>query len=214
MTIAPGNLFDIERKLLKEGYKRIIGLDEVGRGCLAGPVVAAGVILDPHNIPEGINDSKQLSDPERQYLALKIKDSALFWAVAECNVAEILDLNILWASMKAMQKCELHPDSGADYLLIDGNRYIPTLTPHTCLVKGDSRSASIAAASIIAKVYRDDLMKKLDIIYPVYKWRTNVGYPTRDHYEALEKFGYTVHHRTGFKLRTAKVYYEKAPISL
>lgn len=203
------NMFSIESKLLAEGYRRIMGLDEVGRGCLAGPVVAAGVILDPTNIPIGINDSKLLSHKQRIILAQQIKATAIHWSIMQCDVHEILSLNILWASMKAMQKCEAETGANPDYLLVDGNRYVPTLTPVTCLVKGDSRSASIAAASILAKVYRDELMAKLHADYPEFNWITNVGYPTKEHYQALTEFGFTKHHRTGFKLKTEKCYQEK-----
>lgn len=202
-------MFTIESKLLAEGYQRIMGLDEVGRGCLAGPVVASGVILDPFNIPDGINDSKQLTHKQRVSLALQIKSTAIYWTIQQCDVHEILSLNILWASMKAMQKCEHDLGADPDYLLVDGNRYVSTLTPVTCLIKGDSRSVSIAAASILAKVYRDELMANLHIIYPEFNWATNVGYPTKDHYKALELYGFTLHHRTGFKLKTNKQYQEK-----
>jgi ribonuclease HII len=208
------SLFQIEDKLLKEGFSRIMGLDEVGRGCLAGPVVAAGVILDPYDIPTGITDSKKLSESERRRLALEIKKRASYWTIKECDIKEIETLNILWASLKAMQKCEFMENAQPDYLLIDGNRYVPSLTPHSCLVKGDSRSASIAAASIIAKVYRDDLMLQLSKEYPEFKWESNVGYATKDHYRALQDFGMTPHHRTGFNLKTEKIYQAKAPISL
>jgi ribonuclease HII len=208
------NLFEFELTLLGEGFKRIMGLDEVGRGCLAGPVVAGGVILSPNDIPVGITDSKKLRDADRRRLSVEIKDKAIYWTICECDIHEIDSLNILWASLKAMQKCENAENANPDYLLIDGNRYIPTVTPHSCLVKGDSRSASIAAASIIAKVYRDDLMLQLSKEYPEFNWQRNVGYPTRDHYNALNEFGITQYHRTGFNLKTTKIYQAKAPISL
>ncbi len=202
-------MFEIERTLLAEGYSRIMGLDEVGRGCLAGPVVAAGVILDPNNIPVGINDSKQLSASERQRLNIEIRQSALFWTIQECNIEEIDSLNILWASIKAMQKCEHSDGAEPDYLLIDGNRYTSTLIPYSTIVKGDSKSASIAAASILAKVHRDNFMVSLHQQYPIFNWNTNVGYPTVDHYKALTKYGYTSHHRKSFRLRTDLIYQEK-----
>lgn len=202
-------MFEIERTLLAEGYSRIMGLDEVGRGCLAGPVVAAGVILNPHHIPDGINDSKQLSTSERQRLSTEIKETAMFWTIQECNIEEIETLNILWASIKAMQKCELIEGARPDYLLIDGNRYTSTLIPYSTVVKGDSKSASIAAASILAKVHRDELMIKLHLEYPVYSWNTNVGYPTIEHYKALTQYGYTKYHRRSFRLRTEMLFQEK-----
>ncbi len=203
-------MYDVENRLWKEGYRMIIGLDEVGRGCLAGPVVAAGVILkhDGEEI-EGLRDSKKLTVSERERLAVVIKEKALYWIVREGSVAEIKEHNILWASLLAMQKCVDEIDGPPDYLLVDGNRYLDTLTPVTCLVKGDDRSASIAAASILAKVYRDDLMHKLHNDYPHYGWDTNVGYPTKKHFEGLRKFGYTHFHRTGFNLRTSKVFEKK-----
>ncbi|MCC5926744.1 MAG: ribonuclease HII [Bacteroidetes bacterium] len=202
-TLSANN---VEVPLWEEGFARVMGLDEVGRGCLAGPVVAAGVIFNPNNIPEGIYDSKKLSARKRATLAEEIKIAAAFWSVQHCEPEEIDKLNILWASMRAMEKCVQAEGADPDYLLVDGNRYLPTLTPHQCLVKGDSRCVSIAAASILAKEHRDAYMKRLDEVYPEFNWVKNVGYPTRDHYEALIKHGYTPQHRQSFKLRTKKVY--------
>jgi ribonuclease HII len=193
-----------ERRLWSEGYNHIVGLDEVGRGCLAGPVVAAGVIFEPGtDIPE-IRDSKVVTEQERILLSKKIKNKAVFWSIKEGSIQEIKELNILWASLQTMQKCvdEMHPNP--EYLLVDGNRYINSLIPYTCLVKGDDRSMSIAAASILAKVYRDELMKELHNEYPEYGWDTNVGYPTPIHKKALKEFGYTKYHRTTFNLGTQK----------
>lgn len=193
-----------ERRLWNEGYDHIVGLDEVGRGCLAGPVVAAGVIFEPGtDIPE-IRDSKALTEKERILLSEKIKDIAAYWSIKEGSIQEINELNILWASLQTMQKCvdDMHP--APEYLLVDGNRYINSLIPYTCLVKGDDRSMSIAAASILAKVYRDELLKELHDEYPEYGWNTNVGYPTLIHKEALKKYGYTKYHRTTFNLGTEK----------
>jgi ribonuclease HII len=193
-----------ERRLWDEGYSHIAGLDEVGRGCLAGPVIAAGVIFEPGtDIPE-IRDSKVVTEKERLKLSERIKKKALFWSIKEGNIHEINELNILWASLHTMQKCvdDMHPNP--EYLLVDGNRYINSLIPYTCLVKGDDRSMSIAAASILAKVYRDELMKELHNKYPEYGWDTNVGYPTPLHKKALKQFGYTKYHRTTFNLGTQK----------
>lgn len=191
-----------ERQLWSEGFKHIIGLDEVGRGCLAGPVVAAGVIFkEGTDIPE-IRDSKTLSEKERIGLCEVIKKQAVGWVVQEGSIEEINRLNILWASLETMQKCVDHIKPSPDYLLVDGNRYIDSLIPFTCLVKGDDRSMSIAAASILAKVYRDELMKEFHHEYPEYGWDTNVGYPTKNHKEALLKLGYTKYHRTSFNLGT------------
>jgi ribonuclease HII len=201
---SSNKLFTTELTLLSEGYSRIMGLDEVGRGCLAGPVVAAGVILDPNNIPEGINDSKQLSAQKRESIASQIVETALFWTIQECSTIEIDEINILWASLRAMEKCVNTEGAHPDYLLIDGNRYIPTLIPHQCIVKGDSKSASIAAASILAKVYRDKLMKSLHDELPYYNWDKNVGYPTAAHYKGLLEYGITEHHRKSFNLKTVR----------
>ena len=203
-------MYKIENKLWDEGFRYVMGLDEVGRGCLAGPVVAAGVILQRGSEITGINDSKQLSLKERECLAEIIKANALCWVVRQCDVHEIADLNILWASLKAMEKCVKSAEPKPDYLLIDGNRYPATITPHSKIVKGDSKSASIAAASILAKVHRDALMKKMHTKYPDFGWDTNVGYPTKKHYRGLKKFGYTPHHRTTFALKTEKKYQPKS----
>lgn len=202
--LSSNKLFASEIILLNEGYSRIMGLDEVGRGCLAGPVVAAGVILDPRNIPEGINDSKQLSAQKRELIATQIIETAPFWTIQECTPTEIDEINILWASLRAMEKCVNTEGANPDYLLIDGNRYIPTLLPHQCIVKGDSKSASIAAASILAKVHRDKLMKSLHAEYPFYNWDRNVGYPTAAHYKGLCEHGITEYHRRSFNLKTDK----------
>lgn len=194
-----------ERQLWREGFERIIGLDEVGRGCLAGPVVAAGVVFKKGtDIPE-IRDSKGIGEKERMELSERIKEEALCWSVQEGSIEEINELNILWASLHTMQKCVDAIDPSPDYLLVDGNRYLTSMIPHTCLVKGDDRSMSIAAASILAKVYRDDLMKKLHETYPEYGWDSNVGYPTAPHKEALKIHGYTEYHRTTFNLGTEKI---------
>lgn len=194
-----------ERQLWREGFERIIGLDEVGRGCLAGPVVAAGVVFKKGtDIPE-IRDSKGIGEKERMELSERIKEEALYWSVQEGSIEEINELNILWASLHTMQKCVDAIDPSPDYLLVDGNRYLTSMIPHTCLVKGDDRSMSIAAASILAKVYRDDLMKKLHDTYPEYGWDSNVGYPTAPHKKALKIHGYTEYHRTTFNLGTEKI---------
>ncbi|MEX0844806.1 MAG: ribonuclease HII [Balneolaceae bacterium] len=193
-----------ERQLWEEGYQFVIGLDEVGRGCLAGPVVAAGVIFSPEtDIPE-IRDSKVINESERIRLSDRIKKEAIGWTIQEGGISEINKINILWASLETMQKCVDCIDPSPDYLLVDGNRYISSLIPYTCLVKGDNRSMSIAAASILAKVYRDEMMKKFHQDFPEYGWNTNVGYPTAVHKKALREFGYTKHHRTSFNLGTDK----------
>ncbi len=197
----PVNRLKIEKSLWSQNYKRIMGLDEVGRGCLSGPVVAAGVILPPIMELSEYMDSKKINEKERVRLAQKVKDEALFWTVKSCTPAEIDDLNILNASIRAMIRC-VEAEGDPDYLLVDGNRYTASLIPYECITGGDDLSASIGAASILAKVYRDSIMKKLHLDFPYYGWNTNVGYPTKTHYKGLEKYGYTHHHRQSFKLRT------------
>lgn len=195
-----------EKQLWSEGYKRIMGLDEVGRGCLAGPVVAAGVIFDSSvNIPE-IRDSKKISNDIRESLAEEIKSIALFWTVKEGSISLIDRINILWASIETMKNCSDSIGADPDYLLIDGNKFTSSLIPFSCIVQGDDRSMSIGAASILAKVYRDNLMKELHLKYPEFSWDQNVGYPTKKHKQALVKFGYTKYHRRSFNLGTDKNY--------
>lgn len=197
---------EIENRLWGEGYRRVMGLDEAGRGCLSGPVVAAGVILSPGGALEGIRDSKLLALEERERLEPLIKREAEFWTVRMCGPGEIDELNILKASLKAMVRCVEVPGAAPDFLLVDGNRFPVGVRPHRCVVGGDDRSLSIGAASILAKVHRDRLMKKLHERYPHYGWNTNVGYPTREHFRGLREHGITEHHRRSFRLRTEKEY--------
>jgi len=200
----------LEKKLWKEGFQRVMGLDEVGRGCLAGPVVAAGVILDPDAEIHGIADSKTLNAVKRKEVAGYIKSKSISWTIAMCDREEIDSLNILKASLRAMEKCVNQTDPPPDYLLIDGNRGIPSLLmPSMTVIKGDRLSHSIGAASILAKVYRDDYMADLHREYPEFGWERNVGYPTISHYEALNKFGITPYHRTTFRLGTEQLYRQK-----
>ncbi|MEX2639369.1 MAG: ribonuclease HII [Balneolales bacterium] len=184
-------------------YRSVMGLDEVGRGCLAGPVVAAGVMLKPGSRIDDVTDSKILVKAERIRLAEIIKKEALCWIIKSCSVKEIEEQNIYWASFSAMRKCITHASIKPDYLLIDGNRFPDEEIPVTCLVKGDLYSASIGAASILAKVYRDRLMQKLHKDFPLYGWETNVGYPTKRHYSGLDEHGPTIHHRKTFRLTSA-----------
>lgn len=195
-----------ERSLWETGYVRVMGLDEVGRGCLAGPVVAAGVILDQHQTHPALRDSKKIGESERRQLSDWILQNAMYYHISVQESSIIDELNILNASLKAMLECAEHYQAQADFLLVDGNRFPSCLIPHKCIVKGDDHSASIAAASILAKTYRDDLMKKLHEEFPFYGWEKNVGYPTAQHYKALEKHGYCKHHRQSFSLRTTKMY--------
>jgi ribonuclease HII len=177
------------------------GCDEVGRGCLAGPVVAAAVILptDYHN--PWINDSKKLTRSHREELIQEIKDQSIAWSIAEASVEEIDQINILNASFLAMKRAILNLEVKPEHLLIDGNRWKSDLTfPFTCVIKGDGKYASIAAASILAKVYRDELMAKLALAFPHFAWERNAGYPTKVHREGIEKFGSTIWHRKSFQL--------------
>lgn len=203
------NRLKFETQLWEEGYRRVMGLDEVGRGCLSGPVVAAGVIFEPDTDIKEIQDSKTLSLEERIKLSKRIKSQATYWVIKWCTPKEIDELNILWASMKAMQKCTEAAGADPDYLLVDGNRFGSTMLPHTCIVKGDDRSMSIGAASILAKVYRDNWMIDLHEDYPHFGWDTNVGYPTQKHFEGLREHGITEHHRRSFRLRTDKEWEEQ-----
>lgn len=191
--------FELEQALLDRGHCRIAGVDEVGRGPLAGPVVAAAVILNPQAIPEGLNDSKKLTARRRAALDAEIRHSAEF-AVAEASVAEIDEINILRASHLAMLRAVEALTPAPDFLLIDGNMIPRGLkTPSQAVVKGDARSVSIAAASILAKNWRDQVMVDLAQQHPGYGWETNAGYPSKQHKEALQNLGVTPHHRRSFK---------------
>lgn len=177
------------------------GLDEAGRGCLAGPVVAAAVILSKEYNNSLLNDSKQLSKVERSSLAITIKKEALAYAIGICSPTEIDEINILWASVKAMHKAVALLKMEPEHLLVDGNKFRPYLgIPHTCIIKGDGKYQSIAAASILAKTYRDDLMEKLAIDFPGYGWERNAGYPTKAHRAGILAHGITDLHRKTFKL--------------
>jgi ribonuclease HII len=176
------------------------GCDEVGRGCLCGPVVAAAVILPEDYANEFINDSKKLSKSNRENLVEEIKDVALAWSIAEASVEEIDQINILHASFLAMNRAVKSLKLVPHHLLIDGNRFKTDLSiPFDCIVKGDGKFASIAAASILAKVYRDNLMADFAKKYPGYGWEKNVGYPTKLHREGIIKLGLTPLHRKSFR---------------
>lgn len=176
------------------------GCDEAGRGCLAGPVVAAAVILPKNYQHELLNDSKQLTKETRVALRIDIERDAIAWAVAEATNHEIDKINILKASFLAMHRAVEQLSVRPEHLLIDGNRFTPyPLIPHTCIVKGDSKYLSIAAASILAKTYRDDLMENLAKEFTHYGWETNAGYPTPFHKKAIANHGFTPHHRLTFK---------------
>lgn len=177
------------------------GCDEAGRGCLAGPVFAAAVILPKTFQHELLNDSKQLSEKNRFYLRDIIEKEAIDFAVGVCTPAEIDEINILNASFLAMHKAIAQLKFTPELLLIDGNRFksYPAI-PHHCIIKGDAKFMSIAAASILAKTYRDEFMESLDQEFPMYKWLKNKGYPTKDHRDAIAKYGPTTHHRMSFTL--------------
>lgn len=177
------------------------GCDEAGRGCLAGPVTAAAVIL-PHNFScDKLNDSKQLSERERERLRPIIEREALAWAVATVSPKEIDRINILEASFLAMHRAIDQLAVRPEALLIDGNRFRPYPgIPHTTIVKGDGKMMSIAAASILAKTHRDELMRRLAADYPQYGWAKNKGYPTREHRAAIAAYGTTPYHRLTFQL--------------
>ena len=190
--------------MLKPYHQNIVpeaGCDEAGRGCLAGPVVAAAVVLPTDFHHPLLNDSKQLSRSERELLRPLIEQEALAWAVAECSPQEIDDINILQASILAMHRAVDQLSLRPQLLLIDGNRFKPyPFIPHLCVIKGDSKFASIAAASVLAKTYRDELMEKLSLDFPDYLWQKNAGYPTKAHRKAIETIGPSIWHRKSFRL--------------
>ena len=177
------------------------GCDEVGRGCLSGPVVAAAVILDDNFKQNLVNDSKKLTIKTRFDLDSYIKDNVKEYAIAELPPAFIDEHNILNSSIHAMHLALNQLKIRPELILVDGNKFHPyNFTPHQCIIKGDSKILSIAAASIIAKNYRDKLMINLHDEFPHYGWNKNMGYATKQHREALNKFGPTIHHRKSFKL--------------
>ncbi len=191
---------EFEKQALGEGYKFIAGVDEVGRGCLAGCVVAAAVVLDiTQPIPEFLNDSKKLSAKKRETLDIQIKENALAYAIAEVSAVEIDQINILEATKKAMRLAIEQLNPLADFLLIDAVQLKTISTPQKSIIQGDAISASIAAASIIAKNYRDNLMKQLDEVYPEYGFAKHVGYGTKAHFEALREHGACEIHRKSFR---------------
>lgn len=177
------------------------GCDEVGRGCLAGPVVAAAVILPKNYSHELLNDSKQMTKEGREQLQVEIKRDALAWAIAEVSSQEIDEINILNASFLAMHRALDQLTVMPQLLLIDGNRFKPYREiKFECVVKGDAEYLSIAAASVLAKTYRDDLMTRLAKQHPGYGWETNVGYPTEEHRDGIRELGITPYHRKSFQL--------------
>lgn len=181
------------------------GCDEAGRGCIAGPVVAAAVILPKDFYHPLLNDSKQLTEKDRELLRSVVEQHALAYAVAFIDNKEIDQINILKASFKAMHQCVDQLSLKPELLLIDGNRFPAYLgIPHQCIVKGDAKFASIAAASILAKTYRDEYMDRLSAEYPDYDWKTNKGYPTPAHKRVTISRGHTPFHRITFKIKPPK----------
>jgi ribonuclease HII len=198
-----------EQEAIAQGSVRVAGVDEVGRGPLAGPVTAAAVILDPGNIPEGLHDSKKLNAKRREALHDALMECAEV-SVALATVEEIDELNILRASHLAMERAIAGLSTPPDMALIDGNMIPRDLTlPARAIIKGDAVSVSISAASIVAKIRRDRIMWDLAQQFPGYGWENNAGYPTKPHKEALQNLGVTPHHRRSFKPVHNILYQEK-----
>jgi ribonuclease HII len=190
--------------MLSKNYSSFLleaGIDEAGRGCLAGPVTAAAVILPIDFEHEFLNDSKQLSEHKRLLLKPIIESQASTFAVTHLHPEIIDEINILNASIKAMQESILKLSSSPEYIIVDGNRFKPLQNiPYKCIIKGDSKYMSIAAASILAKTYRDEYMNQIHKEFPMYNWKQNKGYPTLEHREAIRKYGTTKYHRMSFRL--------------
>ena len=177
------------------------GLDEAGRGCFAGPVCAAAVILPDGYRHELLNDSKLLTEKHRNMLRTEIEEHALAWAVAMVSNEEIDEINILNASILAMHRALDKLNKVPEFLLIDGNRFhVYKDIPHECIIKGDGKYLSIAAASVLAKTHRDEYMVNIHAEHPAYNWVSNKGYPTRDHKDAINEFGITPYHRLSFNM--------------
>ena len=190
--------------MLKSKYSKFkleCGTDEAGRGCLAGPVTAAAVILPKGFKDRILNDSKQLSETKRDFLKPIIEDKAISFAFTHVFEDEIDKINILNASILAMQRSILKLEPTPEFIIVDGNRFKPLNNiPFETIVKGDSKFLSIAAASVLAKTYRDAYMCKIHEEFPMYNWKQNKGYPTKEHREAIRKYGATKYHRKSFKL--------------
>lgn len=177
------------------------GTDEAGRGCLAGPVTAAAVILPDNFELKLLNDSKKLTEKTREQLRPLIEEMSLCYHVTNIEPEVIDEINILNASIKAMQECITKLTPTPEYIIVDGNRFKPTNNiPYSCIVKGDGKYLSIAAASVLAKTYRDEYMNKIHEEFPMYNWKKNKGYPTIEHREAIKKYGITKYHRKSFRL--------------
>ena len=192
------NLWEIENSLYAEGYKAICGVDEAGRGPLAGPVCAAAVILPRGLELPGLNDSKKLTDKKRRELFPIIKEQAIAYGIGFASHEEVDEINILQATYLAMERALQQLDGKADFAIIDGNRAKDFGIPVRTVIKGDSLSASIAAASVLAKVSRDDIMLEMSEKYPEYGFEVHKGYGTKAHYEALRAHGHSPIHRMSF----------------
>jgi ribonuclease HII len=203
------------------GYVFETGTDEAGRGCLAGPVTAAAVILPANFENSYLNDSKQLSEKTREFLKPIIEENAVCFSVTHLHPDEIDEINILNASMKGMQECILKLKQQPDFIIVDGNRLLNAKLglkntfgkqfstaeieflksiPNQSIIKGDSKFLSIAAASVLAKTYRDEFMNEIHKEFPMYNWKQNKGYPTKEHRDAIRKYGTTKYHRMSFRL--------------
>jgi ribonuclease HII len=190
----------------KEGLLEV-GCDEAGRGCLAGPVVAAAVILPPDFNDLILNDSKKLTKSQRSILRKKILDEAMDIGIGIVDNREIDKINILNASLKAMHLALNNINTVKfDLILVDGNRFVPYRSvKHICVVKGDGKYMSVAAASVLAKTFRDDLMARYSKLYPQYEWHKNMGYPTLSHRKAIREFGITKYHRKTFRMTISQI---------
>jgi ribonuclease HII len=183
------------------GHKLEAGTDEAGRGCLAGPVIAAAVILPQSFDHPFLNDSKKLSEKQRLQLKPYIEEKALAYAVSFVWQQEIDKINILQSSLLAMHKALAQLSIEPEFIIVDGNKFNTYKSiPHQTIVKGDSKYMSIAAASVLAKTYRDEYMEKIHEEFPEYNWKQNKGYPTKEHREIIQKNGITLHHRRSFRL--------------
>ena len=188
-------------KLNYSGFKLECGADEAGRGCLCGPVTAAAVILPDTFKNDILNDSKQLSEKKRELIRPIIEKEALAFGVAHVFPETIDDINILNASILAMHEAIKNMRVNPEFIIVDGNKFKPfNNVNHETVVKGDSKYLSIAAASVLAKTYRDDYMKRIHEEFPMYDWKKNKGYPTKTHREAIKKYGVTNYHRKSFRL--------------
>ena len=177
------------------------GTDEAGRGCLAGPVTAAAIILPDDFSNAILNDSKQLSETKRAALRPLLEDCAISYGVTHVYMEEIDEINILNASILGMQRSIAQLQPQPEHIAVDGNKFKPYQNiPHTCVIKGDGKYLNIAAASVLAKTYRDEYMVKIHEEFPMYNWKKNKGYPTTEHREAIKKYGITKYHRKSFRL--------------